>query len=278
MKTIILAGIFSLAVIAPSLAAGTNAFTDEKSKDSYAVGMMLGHNWQQQAVDVDLDWVLRGLKDAKPGSTPLMTQQEVQGTLREFQQSTMARHQKMQAEMLVTNKMEGAAFLAANKTKPGVVTLPDGLQYKVLTNGTGAMPTASSIVTVNYRGAFIDGTEFDSSANAGHPAQFEVDHVIAGWTEALVKMKTGSKWQLFIPSDLAYGDQGRAGIPPASVLIFEVELLSVEAQPVSSVPPSQPLTSDIIKVPSAAEIKKGAKIETLKPEDVQRLQSQSKTN
>jgi hypothetical protein len=122
-------------------------------------------------------------------------------------------------------------------------------------------------VTVNYRGTFIDGKEFDSSAKAGHPGQFTVGNVIRGWTEALMQMKAGSKWQLFVPSELAYGERGRPGIPPSSVLIFEIELISTEAPP-----PPAPLTSDIIKVPSAEEMKKGAKIEVIKPEDAAKLQ------
>jgi FKBP-type peptidyl-prolyl cis-trans isomerase FklB len=281
MKTIILGAILSLSSIAPSFADGTNAFGDDKAKDSYAIGMMLGHNWQQQGVDVDLNWVARGLKDGQAGSSTLMTPQDVQNTLKEFQQAMVAKHAQMQAEQGSKNKTDGAAFLAANKSKPGVVTLPDGLQYKVITDGTGVTPTPNSVVTVNYRGTFIDGTEFDSSYKRGQPAQFPIMGVIHGWTEALLQMKVGSKWQLFIPSDLAYGEQGRPPIPPNSVLVFEVELVSAQAQnqpPVSSVSPIQPLTSDIIKVPSAAEMKNGAKIEVIKPEDVQKMQAQAQTN
>ena len=137
------------------------------------------------------------------------------------------------------------------------------------------MPAASDVVTVNYRGTLIDGTEFDSSYKRGQPAQFPVGGVIHGWTEALLKMNVGSKWKLFIPSELAYGENGQRGIPPNSVLIFEVELLAAQAQPQ---PPAavnaQPLTSDIIKVPSAEEMKKGAKIEVIKPEDAQKIQQQ----
>jgi FKBP-type peptidyl-prolyl cis-trans isomerase FklB len=280
MKTIVLAAVFSMAAIAPSLADGTNTFADEKAKDSYAIGMTLGHNWQMQGVDVDADWVLRGLKDAS-GGQPLMTPQEVQSTIKEFQQAMAAKHAQMQTEQGAKNKADGAAFLAANKSKPGVVTLPDGLQYKVITDGTGAMPTPNSIVTVNYRGTFIDGTEFDSSYKHGQPVKFPVTGVIHGWTEALLQMKVGSKWQLVIPSDLAYGEQGRPGIPPSSVLIFEVELLSAQAQEpprLSIGAPSQPLTSDIIKVPGTDERKNGAKIEIIKPEDVQKLQAQMQTN
>jgi FKBP-type peptidyl-prolyl cis-trans isomerase FklB len=276
MKTTLLAVIFSVGLVAPSFADDTNVLSDDRSKASYAVGMMLGHNWQQQGVDVDLNLVLRGLKDAQSGGATLLTQQEMQDTLKAFQQAMVAKQQKMRAEQAVKNKTDGDAFLAKNKDKPGVIALPDGLQYKVITDGSGATPTPDSTVTVNYRGTFLDGTEFDSSAKAGHPIQLQANHVIHGWTEALTQMKVGSKWQLFIPSELAYGAQGNRGIPPNSTLIFEVELLDTHA-PVAQAP-AAPLTSDIIKVPSKAEMDKGAKIETIKPEDVQKMQSQSNTN
>jgi FKBP-type peptidyl-prolyl cis-trans isomerase len=174
-------------------------------------------------------------------------------------------------ELAAKNKTEGDAFLGANKNQLGVQTLPDGLQYLVITNGTGEIPTAGDTVTVNYRGTLIDGTEFDSSYKRGQPATFPVGGVIRGWTEALQKMNAGSKWKLFVPSDLAYGPQGRPGIAPNAVLFFEVELLSVQhPNPPSAA--NSPLTSDIIKVPSAEEMKKGAQIETIKAEDVPKLQ------
>jgi FKBP-type peptidyl-prolyl cis-trans isomerase len=132
---------------------------------------------------------------------------------------------------LIKNKKEGDAFLAANKNKPGVVTLPDGLQYKILTPGTGAKPAATDTVVVNYRGTLIDGTEFDSSYKRGTPATFQVGRVIKGWTEALQLMPVGSKWQVVIPSDLAYGERGQSTIGPNSTLVFEVELMSIQPKP-----------------------------------------------
>jgi FKBP-type peptidyl-prolyl cis-trans isomerase FklB len=276
MKTTLLAVIFSLGVAVPLFADDTNVLSDDRSKASYAIGMMLGHNWQQQGVDVDLDLVLRGLKDEQSGGATLLTQQEMQNTLKEFQQTITVKQEKMRMEQAAKNRAEGEAFLAANKKNPDVNTLPDGLQYKVITPGTGPMPTPDATVTVNYRGTFINGTEFDSSYKRGQPAQFPVGGVIHGWTEALMQMKVGSKWQLFIPSELAYGEQGNRGIPPNSTLIFEVELLDAKT-PQPAAPPA-PLTSDIIKVPSKAEMDKGAKIETIKAEDVQKMQSQSQTN
>ena len=260
--------------------AGTNVFSDGMSRSSYAIGMMYGSRWKQQGIEVEYDWLVRGLQDAQAGGPTLMTEQEMGNTLNQFQKDINAKQEKKRQEIAEKNKQDGEAFLAENKTKPGVVTLPDGLQYKIITNGSGATPLMNDNVTVNYRGTFIDGKEFDSSAKTGHPAQFTVGSVIHGWTEALMQMKAGSTWQLFVPSELAYGERGRPSIPPNSVLIFEVELLSAEhpnpSPPASGVSANAPLTSDIIKVPSLEEMKKGAKIEVIKPEDVAKLQ-QSQT-
>ena len=254
--------------------AGTNVFSGEKARISYAIGMTIGHNFQAQGVEVDTDLLVRGLKDMQSGGTTLLTPQEMRDTLAEYQKTLAAKQQKMREEAAAKNKADGEAFLAGNKTKPGVVTLPDGLQYKIITNGSGATPMMNDAVTVNYRGTFIDGKEFDSSAKTGLPAQFTVGSVIQGWTEALMQMKVGSKWQLFVPSELAYGERGRPNIPPNTVLIFEVELISTEHQspPAPAVPTNPPLTSDIIKVHSLEEMKKGAKIEVIKPEDAAKLQ------
>jgi FKBP-type peptidyl-prolyl cis-trans isomerase len=259
--------------------ASTNILSDEKSRASYAIGMLIGHGWQQNDIDVDLALFVRGLEDAWTNGTTLMTPQEMQATLRQYQQTILIRQTKIRAEQALTNKAAGEAFLATNKDNPGVITLPDGLQYQVITNGSGATPTADSMVTVNYRGTFLNGAEFDSSAKVNHPIQFPANRVIHGWTEALTRMKVGSKWRLFIPSDLAYGEQGFRGIPPNSTLIFEIELLDTkELPPQPAAAPAAPLTSDIIKVPSADEMKKGAKIEALNAEEVQQMQSQSQTN
>ena len=273
MKTTVLAVILSLGLAAPLFAAGTNILSDEKSRVSYAIGMMLGHNWEQQGLEIDPDVAAHAIKDVQAGGTTLLSQAEMQETLTAFQQTFKIKQQKMQAEKALKSKAEGETFLATNKNKSGVITLPDGLQYTVLAQGAGASPSASDVVSVNYRGTLLDGTEFDSSYKRGQPASFPVNGVIRGWTEALQLMSPGSKWKLFIPAELAYSESGQRGIPPNSVLIFEVELLSVQPAPPPAAPP-QPLTSDIIKVPSAEEMKKGAKIETLKPEDVQRLQAQ----
>ena len=258
-----------------ALPAGTNLLGDAKSRDSYAMGMFFGHNWQQQGVEVDWDSFSRGFKDMQSGGATLLTPQEMRDTLTELQKTIAARQQQMRDEQAAKNKADGEVFLAANKTKPGVVTLPDGLQYKVIADGTGPTPADGEMVTVNYRGTFLDGTEFDSSAKQGKPAQFQLGRVIPGWNEALKLMKTGSKWQLFVPSELAYGPNGMAPrIPPYATLIFDVELVAFQnATPPPPVAANPPLTSDIIKVPSAEELKKGAKIEIIKSEDAQKLQS-----
>jgi FKBP-type peptidyl-prolyl cis-trans isomerase FklB len=248
--------------------AGTNVLSGEKARVSYAIGMNIGHNFQAQSVEVDPDVLLLAIKDTLAGNTTLLTQQEMRDTLTEFQKTMIAKQQKKREELAVKNRAEGSAFLAKNKAKPGVVTLPDGLQYKVITDGSGAIPGSNDVVTVNYRGTLIDGTEFDSSAKRGAPAQFGINNVIPGWTEALSHMKVGSKWELCIPSELAYGERGRANIPPNSVLLFEVELVSTEHPK-----PPEPLTSDIIKVPSLDEMKKGAKIEVIKPEELEKAQT-----
>jgi FKBP-type peptidyl-prolyl cis-trans isomerase len=171
----------------------------------------------------------RGLRDALSGGKTLLTDDQAQAAIMEVQNDM---RQKQQAKMQVegaANKKEGEAFLAGNKGKESIVTLPSGLEYKILKQGTGPKPTANDTVVCNYKGTLINGTEFDSSYKRGQPATFPVSGVIKGWTEALQLMPVGSKWQLFIPSDLAYGDRGAGpDIGPDSTLIFEVELMSIE--------------------------------------------------
>ena len=274
MKQIIFS-LLCISAVLPVFADGTNQLTDEKSRVSYAIGMNMGLGLKQNSIDVDGSQLLRGLQDAMSGQTQL-TQPEMVSTLTNFQASLRARQQQRMIEMGAKNKADGDGFLAVNKTQRGVqllpVTLPTGktydLQYIVVTNGTGEMPTGNDTVTVNYRGTFIDGTEFDSSYKRGQPAVFQTGGVIPGWTAALEKMAVGSKWKLFIPSELAYGEPGYRGIPPNCTLIFDVELLSVQ-KPAAPTPPApvEPLTSNIIKV-------QGTNVVELKPEDVQKLQQQ----
>ena len=204
---------------------------DQKEKASYALGMNMGDFLRRQSVDIDTNILLQGLKDAMAGKT-LLTEEEARGVLMQLQSEMRAKQETKAKEAGEANKKEGEAFLAANKTKEGVVTLPSGLQYKIITQGTGPKPTATDTVSCNYRGTLINGTEFDSSYKRGQPTSFPVNGVIKGWTEALQLMPVGSKWQLFIPADLAYGERSPSElITPNSTLIFEVELVSIAEKP-----------------------------------------------
>lgn len=210
-------------------------FTNEKDKVSYALGMniasSLGANLKRQNVDVNTDVLLQALKDGLTGGKTLMTEEEAQNTLRQFMAELQQKQEAKMKEAADANKKEGDAFLAANKSKPGVVTLPSGLQYKIIKEGTGPKPAATDSVVCNYRGTLINGKEFDSSYKRGEPATFPVSGVIKGWTEALQLMPVGSKWELYIPPDLAYGARGAgADIGPNSTLIFEIELLSIQGK------------------------------------------------
>jgi FKBP-type peptidyl-prolyl cis-trans isomerase len=253
--------LFSSLVVAD--AADAKTFKDDREKANYAIGVSIGTSFKQQNIEFDSPAVTQGINDALAGS-PALTMPEVNEAIKKYQQDR-------RAQLADKNKKAGEAYLAENKTKNGVVTLASGLQYKIITQGSGDSPKAEDTVTVNYRGSLIDGTEFDSSAKSGKPATFRVGGVIKGWTEALLLMKPGAKWQLFIPQDLAYGEMGRPSIPPGSTLIFDVELVSVQPPPPPPPPPA-PLTSDIIKVPSLEEMKKGAKIETIKADDAEKSQ------
>jgi FKBP-type peptidyl-prolyl cis-trans isomerase len=205
------------------------ALKTQKEKFSYALGMRMGSNLKKQDVPVDPAIMARGLRDALSGAKPALSDEEAQAAITQVQNDMRQKQQEKMKEAGVSNKKDGEAFLAANKSKDGVKTLPSGLQYKVEKEGTGPKPSASDSVSCNYRGTLINGTEFDSTAkHGGQPATFPVSGVIKGWTEALQLMPVGSKWQLFIPSDLAYGDRGAGpDIGPDSTLIFEVELVSI---------------------------------------------------
>lgn len=209
------------------------ALTTQKQKNSYALGMSIGLGLGKQGVGKSIDPTLaaRGLRDALTGSKTAMTEDEMKAALQLLRTEVTTAQDAKAKEAGSANRKEGDAFLSENKSKEGVKVLPDGLQYKVLTEGNGPKPAATDTVTVNYRGTLINGKEFDSSYKRGQPASFPVNGVIKGWTEALQLMPVGSKYQLFIPADLAYGDRGAgADIAPGDTLIFEVELLSIGEQ------------------------------------------------
>ncbi len=204
------------------------ALKTQKDKVSYSIGLDIGTSMKKQELDIDLKLFMKGLTDGLSSAKPLLTKEQIQEVFDAYQKEMAVKLAKRQAELAEQNKKEGEAFLEANKTKDGVVTLPSGLQYKVLTEGTGLSPAAGDTVLVDYRGTLIGGTEFDSSYQRGQPAKFMVSQVIPGWAEALQLMKAGSKWQLFIPAGLAYGESGAGQtIGPNMALIFEVELLAI---------------------------------------------------
>jgi FKBP-type peptidyl-prolyl cis-trans isomerase FklB len=191
---------------------------NQKDKVSYIIGMNIGNDLKRQSIDINPKILAEGVQQALAGSKPLLTEQEIQETMMAFQK-----------EMMAKQKERGDAFLAENKKKEGVKTLPSGLQYKVIKAGTGKKPKLNDTVMTHYRGTLIDGTEFDSSYKRGQPVSFLVSGVLPGWTEALQLMEEGAKWQLFIPSNLAYGERGAGGIiGPNATLIFEIELVSIQ--------------------------------------------------
>jgi FKBP-type peptidyl-prolyl cis-trans isomerase FklB len=202
---------------------------DQKEKISYIIGMDIGANFKKQSIDIDPDILARGIKDGLSGAKPLISEPEAKEVMTAFEKEMRARRETVQKTAGEKNKKEGEAFLAENKKKEGVKTLPSGLQYKVIKAGTGKKPAAADTVTTHYRGTLIDGTEFDSSYKREKPATFQVSGVIPGWTEALQLMEEGAKWQLFVPPNLAYGERGAGQvIGPHATLIFEVELISIQ--------------------------------------------------
>jgi len=202
---------------------------DQKDKVSYSIGMSIGGSLKFQGAEVDIDLVAKGIKDSLSTNKTLLTQQEMQDILRVWQTEIRSKRMEQQKVEGEKNKQAGEAFLAANAKKEGVITLPSGLQYKVLAAGAGKTPASNDVVKAHYKGTLIDGTEFDSSYTRGQPFTTPVNRVIPGWTEALTKMKVGDKWQLVIPGSLAYGERGMPPkIGPNAVLIFEMELLGIE--------------------------------------------------
>jgi len=204
-----------------------SALKTELDKVSYIIGTQIAQSIKKQGVEVNLEPLMLGLQDVLEGKTLKLTQEETRTVYTAFQQRMRAKQTAERAKLATENLAKGKAFLEANKAKEGVKVLPSGLQYKVIKEGTGDTPTADDKVKTHYRGRLLDGTEFDSSYKRNQPAEFGVKGVIKGWTEALQLMKTGGKWELYIPADLAYGERGRPSIPPNSVLIFEIELLEI---------------------------------------------------
>jgi FKBP-type peptidyl-prolyl cis-trans isomerase len=272
-------------------AASTNStpvearFKDVAEKNSYAVGVMIATDMQRNlkrgGYEVDPEIVAKAFADAFSGKPTTVSATEAETIVRAYGAELRQKAEEKRKVEGEKNKAEGEKFLAENKNKDGVITLPSGLQYKVLTEGKGPKPATNDTVVTHYRGTLLDGTEFDSSYTKGTPATFAVNRVIKGWTEALQLMPTGSKWQLFVPSELAYGPNGAPPkIGPNAVLTFEIELQDIKAPATPSAAAATPsaagaVTSDIIKVPSKSELEKGAKIEVIKKEDLERLQKEA---
>jgi len=268
---------FCLAVNAADPASPTNAASVLKSdvdKLSYSFGLNMGSNIKQNDIDVNLDMILRGLQDGVGGKAALMTQAEIAQIQDTFRKQLRTKQEAKLVQVKQKNLAAGQAFLAAKEMEEGVKKTGSGLLYKVIKPGSGPKPAPTDRVAVHYRGTFLDGAEFDSSAKRGpEPVVMGVSQVIKGWGEALTNMNVGSKWEIYVPSGLAYGEQGRPNIEPNSALIFDVELVEIR-QPEQ---PPQPITSDIIKVPSKAELDAGAKIEIIKQEDLAKLTNKNNT-
>ncbi len=266
LTTILTAGV----LLIPAQAADKTELKDDKDKLSCSLRMNVGRFVWGNELELDIDTFLQALRDRAAGKPTLLTDQEYPALMNQLLRTNQVRR-------LARTKEQGEKFLEENKTKPGVVALPSGMQYKILTEGSGPQPKTNDVVTVHYRGTLIDGKEFDSSYQRNQPATFNLGGVIKGWTEGVSMMKKGAKWQLFIPSSLAYGDNAGpgGGTPPGATLTFEIELINFETPPAPKPPPlPQPVTSDIIKVPSKEEMEKGAKIEVIKPEELERLQKE----
>jgi len=229
MKLKYLTPLAVLAFVAPALADNPAVLKDQRDKASYSIGVKIGADMKANALDLNSEALVTGLQDGISGAKPQLSDKERADSLMAFEQDLQKKEIERLKQLAEKNKKEGAEFLAANKAKEGVKTLPSGLQYKVLADGNGTQPKPTDQVTVNYRGTFLDGTEFDSSYKRGEPITFPVNGVIKA-SEALPLMKTGAKWQLFVPAELAYGEKGAGrAIGPNSTLIFEVELVGIKS-------------------------------------------------
>lgn len=228
LKSPIAAGALSLAIFTvstmPLPAADAPELKDFRARSSYAIGTQVGRSFKQQGLDLDSKAFLAAVEDVMAGRKEAMTEAQIKETFGELQQAMAKKAESAGAE----NLKKGEEYLAANAKKEGVKTTASGLQYKVIKSGAGKMPSKDDTVKVHYTGTFIDGNKFDSSVDRGEPVEFPVTGVIPGWTEALMMMKVGDKWQLAIPAKIAYGESGRPPIPPNSTLLFDVELLGVQ--------------------------------------------------
>lgn len=268
-------------VIPPEIAA---KFKNDSERNGYALGAMIADDMvnrvKKMGYDAPNDAIARGFTEWVMEKSTL-SKDEVRKVFSAMQYEVNRKAEEKRRVDTEKNLKDGETFLTANRTKEGVVTLPSGLQYKILKNGEGSIkPVAEDTVVCHYRGTLLDGTEFDSSYNRGEPARFALNRVIKGWTEGLQLMNVGSKWQFYVPANLAYGPNGSPPrIPPNATLTFDVELVGIQGKttnaPAAAAPGSQPaVTSDIIKVPSKAELEKGAKIEVIKASDLERLQKE----
>lgn len=255
----------------PAAPAVEKSDAEVKEEVSYAVGMDFGYRLKRAEYEFDIDTLAKAMKDVLSGETTKLTDQQAQAAIQAWQTKQQAAMEEKRKTEGVGNLKQAEEFLAANAKKPGVKAVNDKLQYEVIEEGAGESPTAKDTVSVHYRGTLLDGTEFDSSYKRNQPAEFPLNGVIKGWTEGLQLMKPGAKYKFYIHPDWAYGAQGRPGIPANALLTFEVELLEVKKAPEEAV---SAVSGEIIKVPSAEELKKGAKIEVLKEEDVRKLTNQ----
>ena len=226
MRLLVTLAVMSLPALA--WAQGVAGLNTDQDRLSYALGMDLGAQLRRQGVQIDPLVFARGLQDALAGANTQMTEDEVRSAIAKLQATLKNKQLEAGKAAAGTNKADGETYLAVNKTQQDVVTLPSGLQYKILTPATGRRPTAADTVVCQYRGTLIDGTEFDSSYKRGQPATFPVSGVIRGWTEALQLMPVGSKWRVFIPPALAYGERGSGPIGPNATLVFDIELLAIK--------------------------------------------------
>ena len=201
----------------------------EKERMSYGIGVDVARNFQRLGLDLDLDVLINAMRDVYSGGKLLMSEEDLRAAKSVYQAELTEKQVAATRRAAEENRKAGVAFLAQNKNKPGVVTLPSGLQYRILKAGDGKTPTATDTVECHYRGTLLDGTEFDSSYSRGQPAKLTLSAIISGWREALKLMPVGSKWQLFVPPELAYGERGNGrGIGPNATVVFEMELLAIK--------------------------------------------------